>query len=276
MKDPCPPAHSLPLQSFSGDVLSQPPAGGHSCSESLPYCPFCAVAAYMTQDFQAGRRETSPGRDRAGGTSGTLTVSLKLLELLFGFKAPGPSWGLSSTLLPLGHLSLTPSLPTPKPHQSGISPGSSVFISPVRWFPRRPLTTPGRELADGQGARFLHHPGQPELPRGLLHIRQVLTTLTPPDLLKRLKRQGDLLNMTYPSGAWWQGAPGTMYQYIHLPPLPALMLLEEQDFYQPHFLCVLQHHGCWVSVCGRGMGREKEQRISQRSTSVLELQSFFF
>ncbi|XP_061061535.1 GRB2-related adapter protein 2 isoform X2 [Eubalaena glacialis] len=37
---------------------------------------------------------------------------------------------------------------------------------------RRPLTTPGRELADGQGGWLLHHPGQPELPRGLLHIRQ--------------------------------------------------------------------------------------------------------
>lgn len=30
---------------------------------------------------------------------------------------------------------------------------------------------------------------------------------------------------------------GTMYQYIHLPPLSALVLLERQDFYQPHF-CV--------------------------------------
>ncbi|XP_032502363.1 GRB2-related adapter protein 2 isoform X3 [Phocoena sinus] len=37
---------------------------------------------------------------------------------------------------------------------------------------RRPLTTPGRELADGQGGWLLHHPGQPELPRGLLHICQ--------------------------------------------------------------------------------------------------------
>ncbi|XP_058597205.1 GRB2-related adapter protein 2 isoform X4 [Neofelis nebulosa] len=37
---------------------------------------------------------------------------------------------------------------------------------------RRPLPTPGRELTDGQGGWFLHHPGQPELPRGLLHLRQ--------------------------------------------------------------------------------------------------------
>lgn len=40
---------------------------------------------------------------------------------------------------------------------------------------RRPLSTPGRELTDGQGGWFLHHPGQPELPRGLLHLCQVLT-----------------------------------------------------------------------------------------------------
>ncbi|XP_012493457.1 PREDICTED: GRB2-related adapter protein 2 isoform X3 [Propithecus coquereli] len=37
---------------------------------------------------------------------------------------------------------------------------------------RRPLATPGRELTHGQGGWFLHHPGQPELPRGLLHLSQ--------------------------------------------------------------------------------------------------------
>jgi hypothetical protein len=104
---------------------------------------------------------------------------------------------------------------------------SCLIAQVVSW---RPLETPGRKLTNGQGGWFLHHPGQPELARWLLHLCQVLVTpnTTWPFSSRLLKPWGGLPNRTQWSEAWWLRGQSIVAYYqlcaIHFLPRTCILI----------------------------------------------------
>ncbi|XP_014319650.1 GRB2-related adapter protein 2 isoform X2 [Myotis lucifugus] len=140
---------------------------------------------------------------------------------------------------------------------------------------RRPLATPGRELTHGQGGWFLHHPGQPELPRGLLHICQ--------------GRRGNSLDRWPQGGPHISGAvgeetrpamnrklsdhpPPPPSQYPPAPPPAQQRYLQHHHFHQ-------ERRGGSLDIndghCGLGMGMGSEMNATlmhRRHTDPVQLQ----
>lgn len=191
-------------------------------------------------------------------------------------KAPGPS-GVSPQPFSLWVISLTSFPPLPQtPISLAISPDPLFYLT-CQWFHEGLHGTPGRELADGQGARFLSSSGgQPELLRGLLCIsaRWYWPILTPPDLLKH---QNDKVTSKHDLSLRSNGGKELRHNVSSHSPASASSpdASGKTGFLSTSLPCVFTAPWVLVSVCGRGNGSWKETREFEVHIR-LELKSFFF